>query len=220
MSRWWPWVDNARYFHTFVSDIYPPWGLADVYPLGLFVGSGSALASGGPVALWIGYCLMATMVYAMMVALGEMATLFPVAGAFTHYASRFVDESLGFVSTHSFETWSSGAGSWLLLGPQAKWPSARPLFTFFMHVLYPPRQRSVWVGTPATTRFALQAPTVASAALSSAYQHPTALVRMLPCRKKRVHTRDKGRVPTTSVFAANGSGSRAWGCGGYDGHGV
>jgi amino acid transporter len=41
---------------------------------------------------------MATMVYSMMVALGEMATLFPVAGAFTHYASRFVDESLGFVS--------------------------------------------------------------------------------------------------------------------------
>lgn len=74
------------------------------YTPGLFVGSGSALASGGPVALWIGYCLMATMVYAMMVALGEMATLFPVAGAFTHYASRFVDESLGFVSTDSFET--------------------------------------------------------------------------------------------------------------------
>lgn len=51
-------------------------------------------------ALWIGYCLMATMVYAMMVALGEMATLYPVAGAFTHYASRFVDPALGFVSSH------------------------------------------------------------------------------------------------------------------------
>ncbi|RSH81104.1 uncharacterized protein EHS24_008538 [Apiotrichum porosum] len=74
---------------------------------GLFVGSGSALASGGPVALWIGYCLMATMVYAMMVALGEMATLFPVAGAFTHYASRFVDESLGFAM--GFNYWYSWA---------------------------------------------------------------------------------------------------------------
>lgn len=46
---------------------------------------------------------MATMVYSMMVALGEMATLFPVAGAFTHYASRFVDESLGFVSVAMHE---------------------------------------------------------------------------------------------------------------------
>lgn len=41
---------------------------------------------------------MGTMVYGMMVALGEMATLFPVAGAFTHYATRFVDPALGFVS--------------------------------------------------------------------------------------------------------------------------
>lgn len=32
----------------------------------------------------------------MMVALGEMAALYPVSGAFTHYASRFVDPSLGF----------------------------------------------------------------------------------------------------------------------------
>ncbi len=32
----------------------------------------------------------------MMVALGEMAALFPVAGGFTHYATRFVDPALGF----------------------------------------------------------------------------------------------------------------------------
>lgn len=30
-----------------------------------------------------------------MVALGEMATFIPVSGAFTQYASRFVDPSLG-----------------------------------------------------------------------------------------------------------------------------
>ncbi|KAL0242013.1 hypothetical protein I308_106187 [Cryptococcus tetragattii IND107] len=63
---------------------------------GLFVGSGSALASGGPVGVWLGYIFMASMVYSMMVALGEMAALYPVSGAFTHYASRFVDPSLGF----------------------------------------------------------------------------------------------------------------------------
>lgn len=63
---------------------------------GLFVGSGTALNTGGPVGVWLAYCLMASMVYSMMVALGEMATLYPVAGGFTHYASRFVDEALGF----------------------------------------------------------------------------------------------------------------------------
>ncbi|ORY31267.1 amino acid transporter [Naematelia encephala] len=63
---------------------------------GLFVGSGSALASGGPVGVWLGYIFMASMVYAMMVALGEMAALYPVSGGFTHYASRFVDPALGF----------------------------------------------------------------------------------------------------------------------------
>jgi len=32
----------------------------------------------------------------MMVALGEMAALYPLSGGFTHYATRFVDPSLGF----------------------------------------------------------------------------------------------------------------------------
>lgn len=65
---------------------------------GLFVGSGSALATGGPVGVWLGYIFMSSMVYAVMVALGEMASLFPVAGGFTHYAARFVDPALGFAT--------------------------------------------------------------------------------------------------------------------------
>lgn len=32
----------------------------------------------------------------MMLALGEMTTLYPVSGAFTHYTARFVDPALGF----------------------------------------------------------------------------------------------------------------------------
>lgn len=47
------------------------------------------------------------MVYSMMVALGELATLFPVAGAFTHYASRFVDPALGMAV--GFNYWYSWA---------------------------------------------------------------------------------------------------------------
>lgn len=52
--------------------------IADMRFKGLFVGSGAALNTGGPVGVWLGYILMATIVYAMMVALGEMAALFPV----------------------------------------------------------------------------------------------------------------------------------------------
>lgn len=37
-----------------------------------------------------------TVTLAQMIALGEMTTLYPVSGAFTHYTARFVDPALGF----------------------------------------------------------------------------------------------------------------------------
>lgn len=50
---------------------------------------------------------MAGLVYTMMVALGEMAALYPVAGGFTHYATRFVDPAMGFAL--GFNYWYSYA---------------------------------------------------------------------------------------------------------------
>ncbi|WPG99812.1 Hypothetical protein R9X50_00263100 [Acrodontium crateriforme] len=63
---------------------------------GLFIGSGTALAKGGPAGALIGYAFVGTLVYSVMVALGEMATYIPISGAFAAYAARFVDPSLGF----------------------------------------------------------------------------------------------------------------------------
>lgn len=63
---------------------------------GLFIGSGGALANAGPAGALIAYAFVGTLVYSVMLALGEMATYIPVSGAFTAYASRFVDPSLGF----------------------------------------------------------------------------------------------------------------------------
>ncbi|KAI0482416.1 amino acid permease/ SLC12A domain-containing protein [Xylariaceae sp. FL0804] len=63
---------------------------------GLFLGSGTALATAGPVGCLVAFLFVGAIVYSVMVSLGEMATCIPVAGSFTAYASRFVDRSLGF----------------------------------------------------------------------------------------------------------------------------
>lgn len=63
---------------------------------GLFVGSGSALAQGGPASLVLAYGLIGMMLYCTVHALGELAVAFPIAGAFSVYSSRFIDPAWGF----------------------------------------------------------------------------------------------------------------------------
>lgn len=49
---------------------------------GFFVGSGSALYTGGPASLIIGFSIIGVMLMATMQALGELTVLYPVNGAF------------------------------------------------------------------------------------------------------------------------------------------
>lgn len=63
---------------------------------GLFIGSGGAISKAGPAGALIAYAFVGTVLYSTMTSLGEMATYLPISGAFTAYASRFVDPSLGF----------------------------------------------------------------------------------------------------------------------------
>ncbi|KAJ9144903.1 Arginine permease [Pleurostoma richardsiae] len=70
--------------------------IGGTFGTGLFLGTGSALAVSGPVSLLIAYIFIATVVYSVMVSLGEMASYIPVAGSFTVYGSRFLDPALGF----------------------------------------------------------------------------------------------------------------------------
>ncbi|EGG10318.1 uncharacterized protein MELLADRAFT_34045 [Melampsora larici-populina 98AG31] len=63
---------------------------------GLFLGIGNALEKGGPLGLLLGYMVMGTVMYGMLVALGEMATKFPISGSLSHFPSRFFDRALGF----------------------------------------------------------------------------------------------------------------------------
>ncbi|SCU86069.1 LADA_0D12068g1_1 [Lachancea dasiensis] len=69
---------------------------------GLFVGSGTALRTAGPAGILIGWGLMGTMIYCVVMAVGEMAVAYPVSGGFTTFAVRFLDESLGFALNYNY----------------------------------------------------------------------------------------------------------------------
>ncbi|KAI8977571.1 amino acid permease-domain-containing protein [Mycotypha africana] len=63
---------------------------------GLFMASGKAIVAGGPGGAIVGYGFMGILVFCVMMSLGEMAAYIPVAGSFSHFATRFADHSLGF----------------------------------------------------------------------------------------------------------------------------
>lgn len=78
---------------------------------GLFVGSGSALASGGPGSLVIDFIIIGFMLLLTVNALGELAALYPVAGSFYNYSIRFIDEGWGFAMGWNY------AMNWLIVLP-------------------------------------------------------------------------------------------------------
>lgn len=63
---------------------------------GLFIGSGGALASGGPGSLLIDFIIMGVLLASTVLALGELATTLPVSGSFAAYSARFIDPAWGF----------------------------------------------------------------------------------------------------------------------------
>jgi amino acid transporter len=63
---------------------------------GLFVGAGSALATGGPAALVISWILTGIMMYCTVQALGELCVAFPVSGTFVQFNTRFISPAWSF----------------------------------------------------------------------------------------------------------------------------
>ncbi|KAJ6438238.1 amino-acid permease inda1 [Purpureocillium lavendulum] len=63
---------------------------------GFFVGSGGALAKGGPASVLLCFCIVGFMVFNVVFALGELAIMYPISGGFYTYATRFIDPSFGF----------------------------------------------------------------------------------------------------------------------------
>lgn len=54
--------------------------IAGTIGTGLFLGTGSSLAQGGPASMLICYSIVGFIVYVTLILLGEMATQYPVAG--------------------------------------------------------------------------------------------------------------------------------------------
>ncbi|KAK5065255.1 hypothetical protein LTR84_001093 [Exophiala bonariae] len=63
---------------------------------GLFIGSGAAYAKAGPAGLLLAYILVGVVLWCVMQSISELATLYPTAGSFPHWATRFIDPSVGF----------------------------------------------------------------------------------------------------------------------------
>lgn len=63
---------------------------------GLFVGSGNALADGGPASILIAFAVIGTYVLFTTSALAELSAIYPVSGSFYTYFSKFIDPAWGF----------------------------------------------------------------------------------------------------------------------------
>lgn len=69
------------------------------------------MSTGGPASVLIAYALIGCMLFCTVHALGEMAVLFPVAGSFAHYSTRFIDPAWGFAMGWNY------ALQWLIVLP-------------------------------------------------------------------------------------------------------
>ncbi|WFD27887.1 General amino acid permease [Malassezia nana] len=71
--------------------------LAGIIGPGLLVGSGGALAKGGPASLLLGFGVVGIIAFCIMQSLGELTTQFPTGGAFIQLGDRTIDRAFGFV---------------------------------------------------------------------------------------------------------------------------
>jgi len=63
---------------------------------GLFVGTASPLSDGGPGFLLLGYTLVGIATFLIAQSLAELVCVYPVKGALTVYATRFISPACGF----------------------------------------------------------------------------------------------------------------------------
>jgi amino acid transporter len=70
--------------------------IGGVIGTGLFLGTAGALKNGGPLGLLMGYAVVGSVCYAVMISLGEMVAFLPVPGGHIKLADRFIDPAFAF----------------------------------------------------------------------------------------------------------------------------
>lgn len=109
--------------------------LAGIIGPGLLVGAGSALSSGGPAALLIGFGVIGIIAFSIMQSLGEMTTLYPSGGAFTKLADRFVDKAFGVaVGWNYFIVWTAVLSNEYNISSAilSFWSTKVPIYGYFL----------------------------------------------------------------------------------------
>ncbi|EGX52962.1 hypothetical protein AOL_s00007g298 [Orbilia oligospora ATCC 24927] len=103
---------------------------------GLFSGSGTALATGGPGSVMLCYTFVAVLMWCTMQALTELAVVYPIAGSFAAYSIRFIDPAWGFAQNYTY------ALSWAITLPLELVVAVTVLDYWNMDAVAP---RAVWV---------------------------------------------------------------------------
>ncbi|KAF3064618.1 Cationic amino acid transporter 1 [Daldinia childiae] len=70
--------------------------------MGLWLGSGTSLANGGPAGIFLGYCLAGSMIWCVSHSIGEMACVYPLPSAFVQWTGKFVDPAAAFALGWSY----------------------------------------------------------------------------------------------------------------------
>ncbi|KAE8448125.1 hypothetical protein EG329_009890 [Mollisiaceae sp. DMI_Dod_QoI] len=70
--------------------------LAGTIGTGLFLGSGKAIANGGPLGALLGYTFVGILVIGVVLSIAELSALLPLSGAIIRHAEHFVDPALSF----------------------------------------------------------------------------------------------------------------------------
>lgn len=76
--------------------------LGGVIGTGIFLGMGKMLLNAGPLGLLLNYLIMGSMIYFMMLSLGEMSVQYPISGSFAVYTKRFGSDSLAFATLFNY----------------------------------------------------------------------------------------------------------------------
>ena len=70
--------------------------IGGVIGTGLFLGTATSLKHGGPIGLLLGYAVVGSITYSVMISLGEMVAYLPISGGHIALAKRFVDPAFSF----------------------------------------------------------------------------------------------------------------------------